>query len=358
MFNPNFKITPQISRALEKIEAVRVSFAETKIHTGLLLSLRETAILASTHFSTQIEGNLLTLPEVKQVFEGARFPDRARDEMEVRNHYRASEFMERMSVQAGPIRDEDVQTLHGLVLEGRMRATPYRTQQNVIKDSGSGRIVYLPPEANDAALLMADLVEWTNLALETGDPPPPVMAALAHYQFATIHPYLDGNGRTARLLSSLLLRRAGYGLQGIYSLDEYYAQRIGAYYAALTVGSHNYYQGRAEADVTQFVAYFCAGMAEAFEKVAAAAKRADLPLASAQSGLLRELDIRQRRLLPLFQAKGGATAREMSAQLKLSERTLVGLCRTWIKDGFLEFENASRKIRSYRLSARYAGLCN
>ena len=126
MFSPNFQMTKGISRALAEIEAVRASFSENSVHPGLLHSLRETAALASTHFSTQIEGNLLTLPEVKAVFEGTRFPERARDEMEVRNHYRAFEFMERLAEQAGPLREEDVQTLHGLLMDGRLRATPYR----------------------------------------------------------------------------------------------------------------------------------------------------------------------------------------------------------------------------------------
>jgi Fic family protein len=293
---------------------------------------------------------------VKAVLDGARLPDRARDEAEVRNHYRAFEFMEQLADQPGALREEDVQTLHGLVMDGRARATPYRRQQNVIKDSGSGHIVYLPPEARDVPSLMAELLEWTNRSMEEGRLPIPVIAALAHCQFATVHPYLDGNGRTARLLTTLILRRAGYGLNGIYSLDEYYAQKLGAYYAALTIGSHNYYQGRAEADVTPFVEYFCAGMAEAFGKVVAAAKRAELPSGAGQASLLRELDLRQRRLLPLFQAQGGATAREMAAHLKLSERTLVGLCRDWVRSGFLEYESASRKIRSYRLAERFAEL--
>ena len=73
---------------------------------------------------------------------------------------------------------------------------------------------------------MRSLVEWTNAELTDGELPAPIVAALAHYQFATIHPYLDGNGRTARLLATLILRKAGYGLKGIYSLDEHYAKSL------------------------------------------------------------------------------------------------------------------------------------
>ena len=94
------------------------------------------------------------------------------------------------------------------------------------------------------------------------------VAGIAHYQFATIHPYYDGNGRTARLLTTLILHLGGYDLKGLYSLEEYYARNLGAYYEALAIGSsHNYYQGRAEADITPWLEYFCEGVAESFENV-------------------------------------------------------------------------------------------
>lgn len=134
-------------------------------------------------------------------------------------------------------------------MEGKATATPYRDGQNVIRDGSTRAIVYMPPEASDVPLLMADLFAWVNEQLRTAELPSPILAAVAHYQYATIHPYNDGNGRTARLLTTLLLHRTGYGLKGIYSLEEYYARNLEAYYRALTIGpSHNYYDGRAEAE--------------------------------------------------------------------------------------------------------------
>jgi Fic family protein len=81
-----------------------------------------------------------------------------------------------------------------------------------------------------------------NDAITEGEIPIPIIAAIAHYQFATIHPYYGGNGRTARILTTLILHMNGYALKGIYALEEYYAVNLPAYYNALTVGdSHNYY---------------------------------------------------------------------------------------------------------------------
>lgn len=148
-------------------------------------------------------------------------------------------------------------------MEGEKRSSPYRDGQNVIKDSGSGSIVYMPPEAKDVSALMLNLIDWINDEVSKAELPVPITAAIAHYQFATIHPYYDGNGRTARLLTNLVLHKSGYGLKGIYSLEEYYATNLQAYYNALTVGEpHNYYIGREQADITGWIAYFCGGMAD------------------------------------------------------------------------------------------------
>ena len=80
---------------------------------------------------------------------------------------------------------------------------------------------------------MKGLVKWIGASSELACP---IVAAIAHYQFATIHPYYDGNGITARLLTTLILHLGGYDLKGLYSLEEYYAKNLGAYYEAISVG--------------------------------------------------------------------------------------------------------------------------
>lgn len=339
------------------IEADRQTIMGLPIDIEMLTSLRETARLTATHYSTQIEGNRLTQAQVEETLAGARFPGRERDAAEVRNYYRAIEEVDRLAQRPAALTEADVRCLHGLVLNGRLSPTPYRDGQNVIRDSLSGNIVYLPPEASDVPGLMADLLAWVNAELERADLPVPLVAALAHYQFATVHPYYDGNGRTARLLTTLLLHRTGYGLKGIYSLEEYYARNLTGYYEALSVGdSHNYYFGRSESDVTGFISYFCAGMAEAFAAVRVQAAVAARRGAADDSLRLRQLDPRQRRLLDLFRRQETATAAQMAWHLGLSPRTVVALCRGWLVEGFLALSDASRKGRSYQLGAEYERL--
>ena len=338
-------------------EADRQIIIELPMDVKMLRSLRETARLLATHYSTQIEGNRLTQIQVQESLAGVNFPGRERDTTEVRNYYRAIEEVERLAEGSGTITEEEIRRLHGLVVEGRSFLSSYRDGQNVIRDSISGNIVYLPPEARDVPGLMTDLVAWINAEMEQGELPAPMIAALAHYQYATIHPDYDGNGRTARLLTTLILHRTGYGLKGLYSLEEYYARNLTGYYDSLAVGgSHNYYFGRQEADVTGFIAFFCSGLAEAFAAVRAQAQQAARRVKIDHSPLLRRLDPRQRRLLELFERQGTAAAEEIAVHLGLSSRTVSALCRVWLAEGFLALNDPSRKNRSYRLGDDYERL--
>jgi cell filamentation protein, protein adenylyltransferase len=357
VFDPVYAITPGITKALMTVEAGRQAVIELPINVEVLASLRETARLATTHYSTQIEGNRLTLAQVEEALAGAHFPGRERDEAEVRNYYRALEHVEAIAPEQRDITEDDLQRIHGLVMGGRPTPSPYRDGQNVIRDSASHGIVYLPPEAHDVPVLMADLVDWVNRELASRELPAPLVAAIAHYQYATIHPYYDGNGRTARLLTTLILHRTGYGLKGIYSLEEHYVSDLRGYYDSLAVGpSHNYYLGRAEAEITGFIDYFCRSMADAFAAVRAQAARAVARDARDASPLLRQLDPRQRRLLELYRDNGIATTAEIAAHLGLSRRTVADLCRQWVTEGFLDLHDESRKGRSYRLGPAYERL--
>jgi Fic family protein len=358
VFSPVFTITPAVATALMAIEADRQVIMELPITVELLAGLRYSAQLAATHYSTQIEGNRLTQAQVEHVLAGAHFPGRERDEAEVRNYYKALEYVESLAAGDAPLGEQTVQRVHALVMTGRLATDPYRDGQNVIRESGSGAIVYLPPEAPDVPGLMADLFTWITGQLSRGELPVPIITAITHYQYATIHPYYDGNGRTARLLATLVLHRAGYGLKGIYSLDQHYASDLAAYYKALTVRpSHNNYLGRAEADITGFIDFFCRSMGDALGTVRArAAEAAAAGPGTDDSAALRRLDPRKRLLLQLFHATGTATAAAMATHLGLSPRTLTSLVPRWIEDGFLEVADASRRSRSYRLAPPYERL--
>jgi Fic family protein len=211
----------------------------------------------------------------------------------------------------------------------------------------------MPPEAKDVSRLMKALVTWLA-GSERQDLPCPIRAGIAHYQFATIHPYYDGNGRTARLLTTLVLHRGGYDLKGLYSLEEYYARKLGDYYDALTIGpGHNYYSGRDESDITSWVEYFCEGVADSFEKVRLRAQEAAATGESDQSAILRHLDPRQRKALELFRERATITSGNLEQLFGISQRAARNLLAAWVESGFVVIRDAAKKTRKYGLSPEF-----
>lgn len=350
-----FTFTPTIVRDLMAIEAARQTVQLTILAPALAERLRAQARLRSTHFSTRIEGNRLTLAEAQAaVLDGRRFPGRTRDVHEVQNYYRALQQVEEWAARQTPITEELIRKLHALIFTGpRARPTPYRDGQNAIRDAVSGAIVYLPPEAVDVPPLMAELAAW--IAQSTAEQTPaPVVAGLAHYQFVTIHPFYDGNGRTARALATLLLYRQGYDLGRFYSLEEVYAQDLPAYYAALQTHPHaNYYEGRADVDLTAWLEYFVGGMATLFQRVAGEVRAQVGQPAAPEPAALRLLDRRARIVLGLFSRQESVTAAEMARALGLSPRTVRDLVGDWLSAGWLVLTDPARKSRRYHLSAEY-----
>lgn len=355
-FTPKYTITPKITHAIASIEVCRHSILELPITATMIASLRESARISSTHHSTAIEGNQLSINEVREVIKGGgHFPSREKDESEVCNYYNALDYLDKLAQQTTPIQENDVKMLHGVVYEGKSKPTPYRDGQNVIR---AGKlVVYIPPKAEDVNQLMKDLIKWINDSIRE-EIPVPIVAGLAHYQFATIHPYYDGNGRTARLFATLILHKYGYGLKGIYSLEEYYAQNLESYYNALTVGfDEDYYDGKKdEADLTNFLEYFIEGMNKSFIKVKNQALKTEASGGIDQSPLLRDLTNQQRQVLRLFISSKEIAAKDIADFFNVSDRQARNFCQKWVADGFLKIASPSPKTRTYKLSKKYESL--
>ncbi|MBF5059812.1 Fic family protein [Candidatus Neptunochlamydia vexilliferae] len=357
-FKPLYTITSGLAKLLMRIEAAKEKVAHLPLNPTVLASLRETAKLYTTHYSTMIEGNRLDSEEVKEVIQlEGHFPGRERDESEVKGYYAALVQLEQYVAQDYPITEKVVQTLHALVMSNgrnRVKPTTYRDGQNVIR--GGGTIVYMPPEAKDVSPLMRQLILWIK---ENREVPCPVVAAIAHYQFATIHPYYDGNGRTARLLTTLILHLGGYDLKGLYSLEEYYAKNLLAYYRAISIGpSHNYYLERAESDITSWIEYFCLGMVFAFEKVVDQMHVSESLGEKDHSDLMRTLDPKQRKALELFKDYEVVTSHQLGELFGFKPRTATALCKKWVEGKFLKVADPSNRARKYRLANRYQVLIN
>lgn len=352
-FNPNYVITPKIANFLLKIESIKEKILHMPLTPTILFSLRETAHIFQTHYSTMIEGNKLSTDQVEEVVKyNKHFPGKERDEKEIKGYYAAISMIEKWVDQEINITENIIKTLHAIVMSNgkkNIKPTPYRDGQNVIIDNKTKNIVYMPPEAKDVPFLMKSFVEWLSSEI-----PPQIKAAIAHYQFVTIHPYYDGNGRTARLLTNLILHLEGYSLKGIYSLEEYYALDLPNYYSAISVGdSHNCYRGRKKADITSWIEYFIKGMAFSFEKILNQMSNTKKEEIVDKTNLLRKLDPKKRRALDLFHKYEIITSKQIRELFNFKPRTGSKLCKDWVESDFLEIVDFSNKGRKYRLAKKF-----
>lgn len=334
-----------------ELESLRKEIELLPMTVTVLRSLIETSRLQSTHYSTMIEGNMLTQEEVKEVVLKDKTVGRERDEKEVLGYYKAISWLEKEIAKNEPLTQNSIKQIHAIVMgAGKIaKPTPYREGQNVIKDSKTRKIIYLPPEAKDVPGLMKELIDWLDKA-DKNKIPVPIQAAILDYQFATIHPYFDGNGRTARLLATYLLRLKGYGLKGIYSLDEYYAKNLPDYYESISIGSHNYYRDRADSDITPWLEYFCKGMVESFRNVIRRAVQAQSIGEKDESEFLKQLNDKQRKVLTLFKKRDFITSADIQKLLKISPRSARNLAQQWVENGFIKIANSAKKTRSYTLN--------
>ncbi|MBR1648522.1 MAG: Fic family protein [Alphaproteobacteria bacterium] len=352
---PKYTITQAILRNLSEIEAIKNYFADKVFSPSLVSSLRQSAKIAQTHYSTRIEGNRLTLNQVETALYTADKSARSyqgHDEKEVRAYYEAINYMEKYLNDGGIFSLALIKKIHSLIM-GSHKIIPYRNAQNAVYDSADGSIIYLPPETKDVAKMMRDLAAWVKDNIDKL--PPPVVAGLFHYQFVTIHPYFDGNGRTARLITSFIMRKSGYDLQGLCILEEYYAKNLSTYYQALmTHPHHNYYFGRNNADLTPWLAYFIEGVSQTFADIKA--KTAEQVHSTKVLPALRNLNLKQKKILGLLKEFAEITSIQAGLCLGISPQSARLLLNKWKGEGFLKIVNTPKKNRTYGLSDEYEEL--
>jgi len=314
---------------------------------------------ASTHYSTSIEGNELALHEVRQ---GIALADRtgSQQQQEVRNYWRALEWIERQIDDDAKIDEDFIRCLHAIIdVRGRGRRgemSGYRTEECPVVDRATGAVEYGPPTPDDVPHLMAELVEWLR-SDAAARLPAPIRACILAYRFVTIHPFLDGNGRTTRALATAELWFFGYWMRGFLSVEEHYYRDLQRYYDSLQMGlSVDYYEGRHDPDMTPWLEYFVETLAGAAsdvrDRALALQERSEQPVAPWE-----ELGRRQQQVLarlatasPDVDEPPTLTAEDVAEWFGISNRTAHRWLHAWHDDGFLEPASGTERISAWRPS--------
>jgi Fic family protein len=262
-FKPVFTITNRITAGLTHIERARGFLEAATLSEAWVREMGRRALVLEAHHTTHIEGTRLTLEQAERLLEGNPVPEADPDDVrELLNYKKAFEFVSEYLEHGGPITESLVREIHKRLVEGVRggAAAPgeYRRIQNYVVDSVTGETIYTPPPAHDVPIMMAELVDWLNREEEVH---PVLVSGVSQFQLVHVHPFLDGNGRTSRLLSTLCLYRAGYNFKRLFTISEYYDRDRPAFYRAIESVRES------GVDMTGWLEYFVEGLSTQLAEV-------------------------------------------------------------------------------------------
>lgn len=329
-YEPQFTITPSLLAQIEQIAALRERIQAATVQVAWIPALQKDTRTRNTHSSTAIEGNPLTLEQVRAVEEGREIPAIApRAKREVTNYLAGLRFIEKNAT-IPKITHEDIFTLHKILVETVMDQGSAGRYRTIAVRVGN----YVPPPPQEVSGLMFELLTWWNQGSIKLSPV--LSSAIIHYRFEAIHPFADGNGRTGRALALWELYRRGFDTHHIFSIDEFYWEDRPRYYQSLDAVR------KAGEDLTSWLQYSAEGLLKTLERVWTRVQHL-----SAQSTKRKfVLRPRQEQLLQLLRERKSMAPSEIWDAMDISKQGALDLLKPLIQAGLV------RRIGSKK-SGRY-----
>ena len=303
MFVPKYTITNKILKHIGVIDASKEVILNSPLIPAWEAKFKKEAIERSVHHGTHLEGNSLSYEEAQDVLDGKEVLARERDIQEIINYRNTIKFIDEISSQIGPGRPyvltlETILEIHRLTVERlvpKEYSAQFRSRQVVLKNSLTGVISYTPPPAPEVPYLVEDLLNWIN-SDESKELHPVIKAGVIHYELARVHPFVEGNGRTARALATLVMFLDGYDIRRFFSLEEYFDNNPLNYYETLQAVSNQLVLDTHERDLTPWLDYFVEGVAIELNKVKEKVRRISLD-ARVKDKLGDQLTLNERQMM-------------------------------------------------------------
>ncbi len=332
MFKTNFKITNKIINNIVDISAARELILNASLLPQWEVKLRREAIIKMAHHSTSIEGNPLTLEQVKKLLIGNKIAAWEKDKNEVLNYVRVLEYIDKLGEKkVKEITEDIILKIHQLNTKGILpeHQSGFYRKVPVAVVNGYGRVIFQPPPVNRINTLMKDFISWLN-SDQAQELYPVLLSGISHYEFVRIHPFIDGNGRTARALATLILYLKGFDTKRFFALDDYYNEDRDRYYTALQTVDQK------TLDTTQWLEYFCEGVAVSMNRVK------DTVLQLSHDRRLKDkrgqifLNEKQIRILKYLQTGLKITTKECQDIFNVSERTARNYLNELVKKDLIK----------------------
>ncbi len=319
MYKPNFHYTNEIVRNLTLIAEARAIVLNAVLVPKWEVSLRRDALLRSAHSSTAIEGNPLSLEEVSDLAAGRSITAKRKDKQEVLNYIEALEEIPNFAEKI-PFTADDFLKIHKIItrdtLEDPNDEGVFRDRQVFVGNRTTGEVVFMPPTTEQVSPLVGEFIKWFN-SQKVNEIDPVIEAGITHYEIVRIHPFVDGNGRTARVMATLALFKRGFDTKRFFALDDYYDQDRRSYYEALKSVDQS------TIDLTSWLEYFTQGVAISIKAV----KERALSLSRDVKILKKKGQIalteRQMKIVERIMENGRITNREIREIFNISNRAVM-----------------------------------
>jgi Fic family protein len=349
-FKPKHTITDKILNNISRIASGREFIENSRLIPKWELKLQKEARIHNAHSSTSIEGNQLTLKQVYDLSEGRNIAATAKDRQEVVNYLKAldtiPEYADRKAVDIRLFlevhRTITADTLRNPDDCGVFRNKQVFVGRRIFNGTGFKEIVeYMPPKTEDVPALVEGFLNWLNSA-GTKTINPIILAGITHYEVARIHPFIDGNGRTARLMASIIVYKRGFDHRRFFALDDYYDQDRAMYYAALKTAQKD------KGDITRWLEYFTDGVLYSVETVKEQImKLGILPGNVSQERV--ELTKKQVMILEKIREKGRISNKNIRELLGISRQAILKEMNKLVDAGIIQLvgrgRNAYYKIK-------------
>ncbi len=362
MFEPKFVYTNDIVKGLLDIEKYKTQLEYLSLPTNITQEMVFKAKMKKTHFSTRIEGNLLSYAQVERAITEKDKKTTIDAEREVVNYWDALSYLEKCKEENRQIDNQLILELHGIIERRDVRKKIIGFRQKTppgvlfaVYDSVNMTPEYIPPEAKDIEELMNDLTMWYNTE---NNLPVPIKAAIVSYQLVTIHPFEDGNGRTCRALATYVLMLGGYDFKGFNSMEEYYANNLEGYYKNLQMGLPVlYYDGRNNPPhLENWIEYFIRIMSLNAENISWQARDATKDERERlEFESLNKKDMKMLRYL-LENNMDTIKTKDLANIFNVTPRAITKWCSEWVDRGVLKANYKNVRITSYSLNEKYKKL--
>jgi Fic family protein len=323
MLDPHYTLNNTILKNLTDVAEAKGIIEKARLLPKHELRLKRQAMIRMSHSSTAIEGNILDIRQVGDLYENKKIDAPNRDVYEVKNYLKALQYIEKTVKNKKPITEKVLLKIHALVTDKTLpgeQSGHFRQGLVYVVNRRLGlpdEIVYAGPKAVNVPYLCNDLIEWIRKS-EEEEVNPVIVAGIAHLELAAIHPFSDGNGRTARALSTLILYKRGYDFRHLFALEDYYNKDLPSYYKAINTGES--YDKR-KTDSTNWLEYFVEGFREEIMNVKNQVTTLALRKVNKDIESQVYLAEKQQQLLDFIDNLGRITVNDVMDILKCPQRT-------------------------------------